>query len=208
MSLPNAKPGLLKHPLDGQALIYEPAGDTVHLLEKGTACVLELLEEKGWTAEGMLSELSARIGLEADESFLWAAIDDLRQAGLLAENAAGAVPDLPRRDFVRKSVVAGASALLGSAIITLSPTSGDAQTNLCTGQPNAGLPPGSACSGDDQCCGPSTRKCVEYGGSSAKRCCFWDKGTGKKCNGDPPNGICCASAPPTFSCGSGSGNCP
>jgi hypothetical protein len=207
MPLPQARPGLLRHRLDDQVLVYEPSNDTVHLLEPGTGCVLELLQEGGWTGEGIIAELERRLNLAVDESYVVAATGDLRTAGLLETETTEQPIDFGRREFVRKSVVAGASAMLGAAIVSLTPTTGDAQTNLCAGQPNPGLPPGSPCSSDSQCCGPATRKCVEYGGSSAKRCCFYDKGTGKKCNGDPPNGVCCASAPPTFAC-TGTGNCP
>lgn len=206
MPFPQAKPGLLQHPLDNQVLIYDPSGDTVHLLEPGTACVLGLIQEGGWTGEGIVAELDRRLDLTVDGTYVLAAVEDLRTAGLLDDSEPDQVVDFGRRDFVRKSVVAGASAMLGAAIISLSPTTGDAQTNLCTGQIFSGLPPGSACTADVECCGGPLRKCVEYGGSSAKRCCFFDKGTGKDCVIDPPSGFCCASAPPTYSCVSGT--CP
>src|SRR5687768_7120025 len=99
MALPTVKPGLLRHPLDSQVLVYDPTADTVHLLERGPACVLELLEEKGWTVDGMLAELERRVGLEADESYLKAAIDDINSAGLLAVEPVKTTLDLPRRDF-------------------------------------------------------------------------------------------------------------
>src|SRR5687767_1498544 len=199
-SIPRTKSGLLKHPLDGQTLVYEAATENVHLLDPATASVLELLEEGGWTAEGISIEVSRRHGVTADENFLILAFETLREADLLAPDTAPAPIDYGRRELLRKAVIAGASALLVPAVVSMTPNPSAAQTavvNLCIGQSNpTGTQPGQPCSGDIQCCGPaSTKKCVEFrrfaGDTLIKRCCFYDKGVGKLCTGDPPSGICC-----------------
>ena len=69
-SLPRIRAGLLRHELDGQVLVYDPRHDRVHLLDPTTGCVLELLQEGGWTAEGVIAEVGARLNIDADSGLV------------------------------------------------------------------------------------------------------------------------------------------
>lgn len=128
-SLPHVRSGLLRHHLDAEVLIYDSRGDKVHLLDPTTACVMELLEEGGWTAEGIRSEIPTRLGFAPIEGFLELAAEELRAAGLLVGSAArpAASIDIVRREVIRKAAIAGAAALLVPAITTLTATRGYAQ---------------------------------------------------------------------------------
>jgi len=123
--VPSVRAGLLRHKLDGQVLIYDTNGDRVHLLDTTTACVLDLLEEGGRTADGITGELARRIAVAKDEGLYTLSVEELRKADLLDETTVKlpALPDVTRRELVRKIALTGAAALLIPAVATLSATS-------------------------------------------------------------------------------------
>lgn len=149
-SLPRIRPGLLRHELDGQVLIYDAREDRVHLLDTTTGHVFELLQEAGKTHDSIVSELGSRMNSIESESLLQLSLDELRKADLL-DDAATAVPalsDISRRDLLRKVSLAGAAAVLIPAIATLTATSAYAQASC--------LASGATCldAGGLPCCHP------------------------------------------------------
>lgn len=139
-SLPRVRPGLLRHQLDGQVLIYDAHEDRVHLLDPTTGHVLELLEEGGRSREGIVGELASRMAVAESDSLLQLSVEELRKADLLDEGAGRmpALSDLNRRELLRKVGLAGAAAVLIPAIATLTATPAYAQascvsaTHQCT----------------------------------------------------------------------------
>ena len=148
-SLPRVRPGLLRHRLDEQVLVYDPRDDKVHLLDPTTACVLDLLEEGGWTAERVAGEVARRLDVDPSEELLTLSLDELRKADLLDRSTGSIAPvtDFRRREMLRKLGLAGAAALLIPAITTLTATPAMAATCLANGQP---------CTVSGQCC---SQKC-------------------------------------------------
>lgn len=148
-SLPRVRPGLLRHRLDEQVLVYDPRDDKVHLLDPTTACVLDLLEEGGWTAERVAGEVARRLEVDPSEELLALSLDELRKADLLDRSTVSIAPvtDVRRREMLRKVGLAGAAALLIPAITTLTATPALAATCL-----NNGV----ACTVSGQCC---SQKC-------------------------------------------------
>jgi hypothetical protein len=148
--LPSIRPGLLRHRLDNQLLAYDPHEDRVHLLDPTTGCVLELLEEGGWTPETLLAELSARTGVSADADLLALSLEELRKADLLNETPAIPAPmtEVSRRQALRRVGAAGIAALLIPAIVTLTPTPAYAVTACSMTQ---GRPGGCSCNAGIQC---------------------------------------------------------
>jgi hypothetical protein len=193
--LPRARSGLLKHNVDDQELIYDPRADRVHLLDPTTACVLTLLQEGGWTREGVVIEMAARLGVPANASLLPLAIEELRAADLLEPSAEEISPlvDVNRRELLKKVGLAGAAALLIPSIVTFTATPGYAQTSG-----SGSLTNGAACSSTpgQQCapgwyCYPSTpgncvqQGCISAGGpcSTSGNCCSSYFASGNQCTG-------------------------
>lgn len=157
-SLPRVRPGLLRHELDGQVLIYDARDDRVHLLDTTTGKVFELLEKGGRTREGIVGELATRMNALESDSLLQLSLEELRKADLLDDGAAPVAPlsEINRRELLRKVGMAGAAALLIPAIATLTAGTAYAQ-GTC-------LPRGHDCSslGGPPCCvgvcpGPASR---------------------------------------------------
>jgi hypothetical protein len=196
--LPRARSGLLKHNVDDQELIYDPRADRVHLLDPTTACVLTLLQEGGWTPEGVVIEMSARLGIPANASLLPLAIEELRAADLLEPSADAIVPlvDVSRRELLKKLGLAGAAALLIPSIVTFTATPGYAQTSgagslaagqACSATPGQQCAPGLYCypSNPGHCV---TQGCISNGGpcSTSANCCASAFASGNLC----PSGTC------------------
>jgi hypothetical protein len=196
--LPRARSGLLKHNVDDQELIYDPRADRVHLLDPTTACVLTLLQEGGWTREGVVIEMAARLGVPANASLLPLAIEELRAADLLEPSAGEISPlvDVNRRELLKKVGLAGAAALLIPSIVTFTATPGYAQTSgagtLALGQPCSATP-GQQCA-PGLYCYPSNpghcvrQGCISNGGpcSTSTDCCATSFASGNLC----PSGTC------------------
>ena len=147
-TLPRVRPGLLRHELDGQVLIYDAREDRVHLLDTTTGHVFELLQEEGKTRESIVSELASRMNSIETDSLLQLSLDELRKADLLENAAIPAMSDITRRDLLRKVGLAGAAAVLIPAIATLTATSAYAQASC--------LANGAVCraAGGISCCHP------------------------------------------------------
>ncbi len=179
-TLPRIRSGLLTHDLDSQLLVSDSEGNQVHLLDPTSACVMSLLQEGGWTMEGMQAEVTSRLGIPAEAHVVALAIDELRNAGLLEETGAPQpqVIDAGRREVVKKLALAGAAAFLIPAITTLTATKGYAQATgsllLCQGP----------CTADSQCAGGLTCGATATCGSDLQR-------TGHACT---VNGECCSGA--------------
>jgi hypothetical protein len=146
--LPRVRPGLLRHELDGQVLIYDARDDRVHLLDATTGHVFALLDEGGRTREGIVGELASRMNALESDSLLQLSLEELRKADLLDNGTAHvtAMSDMNRRELLRKLGKAGAAALLIPAIATLTPGTAYAQ-GTC-------IPSGHGCStlGGPPCC--------------------------------------------------------
>lgn len=145
-SIPRLRTGLLRHPLDGQVLVYDSRADRVHLLDPTTACVLELLDEGGRGPDEISAEVGRRIGATADLQLIRLALQELKDADLL--DPASVVEDgFSRRDAVRKLAAAGIAGVLIPTIATLAASRAYAQTL-------AGV--GASCSSSGQC---ATNRC-------------------------------------------------
>ena len=146
-STPRVRPGLLRHRLDEQSLVYDPRDDKVHLLDSTTACVLDLLEEGGWGSERMKTEVARRLNIQVSDDIIALSLDELRKADLLDASDAPIAPvsDMARRDMLRKIGMVGAAALLVPVITTLTATPAYA---VCTNL----RPQGTGCAGNAQCC--------------------------------------------------------
>ncbi len=147
-TLPRIRSGLLRHPLDGQVLVYDTLTSQVHLLDPATACVLELLDEGRATAQHVTAQLAIRLDIAPDPALLDLALAELHRAGLLDDTEAlpSAVTGLNRRETVRKLAMTGAAALLVPTIATLTATRGYAQTSIVGGETGP-------CTSDAQCGG-------------------------------------------------------
>lgn len=110
--LPSVRPGLLRHHLDDQVIVYNPSEDRAHLLDATTSTVLDLLDKPGQTAEGMVAELAGRVGGPHAEALLALSIEELRMAELLDNRTfvTPALSDVTRRGLVRRIGLAAASA--------------------------------------------------------------------------------------------------
>lgn len=129
--LPRVRPGLLRHELDGQVLIYDAREDRVHLLDTTTGHVFELLEQGGRSRAGIVSELATRMNILEGEGLLELSLEELRKADLLDGNMAPVAPlsEMSRRELLRKVGMAGAAALLIPAIATLTASPAYAQAS-------------------------------------------------------------------------------
>ena len=187
-SLPRIRPGLLKHPLDKQVLVYDTITDRVHLLDPTTACVLELLEEGGHTAEEISAQIVARLDLAPEAGFLPLAIEELRSADLLDQSTAMHAPLIDRRELLQKVALSGAAALLIPAVASLTATRGYAQ-GTAPGQGVCNTCTSSAQCINSQCCNGMCM--VTCTGNGAGACC----NAGTQCaSGTCTGGFC--TAPP------------
>ncbi|HUQ98875.1 MAG TPA: hypothetical protein VM166_05420 [Gemmatimonadaceae bacterium] len=177
-SLPRIRPELRQHKLDDQLLVYDAANERVHLLDPATACVLTLLQEGGWTDEGIRSEAALRLEVEPSDALIPLAIEELRAAGLLAEATLSApLGDVKRREMLKKLAVGGMAAVLVPAIATLTANSAYAATLLAD-------------------CSPCTKNSDCASGQCNKGVCIVSSGClamGALCGpaGDP-NCLCCS----------------
>ena len=144
-SLPRIRKGLLRHDLEDQVLVYDTRDEKVHLLDRTTGAVVELLQEGGWTTEGIVAELNERFEISADQGLLLLAIDELRRVGLVDEvSAPEPIVDATRRVLLKKLAGAGAAAFLIPAVATLTSTKAYALGSAQLGN-------GSACTQSSSC---------------------------------------------------------
>jgi hypothetical protein len=192
-SLPRIRPGLLRHPLEQQLLVYDTGSERVHLLDSSSAILFELLTETGWTFETITFALAERTGIAPSRELVDLALEELRSAGLLDETIAdiAPMPDVNRREALRSLAVAGAAAVLLPAITTLTATRAYGQGSGATGV-------GGSCSSNGQCmsghcCGGTCRATACNGDTCAN--------DGQCFSGHCCGGVCAASACTTASCG-------
>lgn len=143
-SHPKARAGLMRHELDGQSVVYDPATERVHLLDATTGRVLELLDgTRG--RDALAAELTRQLGRPCDHEVVALALDELAKAELLDADAvpAARLPDAARRDLLKKLGVAAAALVIPTV---LSVTPAHAQTTSCRAD-------GAACTSVTQCCG-------------------------------------------------------
>ena len=152
--LPRVRPGLLRHRLDEQVLVYDPRDDKVHLLDPTTACVLDLLEEGKHSPDRIMEEVGRRVKVTPSDALLALSLDELRKADLLDTSASPLAPvtDVRRREMLKKVGLVGAAALLIPAITTVTATPAYAVSLLasgacCTvgGECQSGICIGTAC---------------------------------------------------------------
>jgi hypothetical protein len=202
-ALPRIRAGLLKHPLEKQVLVYDTITDRVHLLDPTTACVLELLEEGGHTAEEISVQIVARLDLAPEAGFLPLAIEELRKADLLDQSTAMHAPLMDRRELLQKVALTGAAALLIPAVASLTATRGYAQ-GTAPGQGVCNTCTSSSQCIDSQCCNGICM--VNCTGNAVGACCnvVTQCAAGLTCC----NGFCSAGQPTGAACsGSGAGAC-
>jgi hypothetical protein len=133
---PSLRPGLLRHRLDNELLVYDTNAEQIHLLNPTTFAVVEMLEE-GVDPAMMASRLGAQNHTDAGAEILALALDELAKAKLLemkVENSSTIIPDGNRRQMIQRAATLGA-ALLIPAIVTLTPKAASAATNLANGSP-------------------------------------------------------------------------
>jgi hypothetical protein len=171
-SLPRLKSGLLRHDLDQQVLVYDSHDDSVHLLDPTTGYVFDLLQEGSWGPDTITGELGRRLDVTPNEGLLFLAINELQKANLLESDSvesSSLLPDVTRRDLVRKLALTGAAALLIPAVATLTARSAYAATNVA----NSGLCASSAECVSGFCYGP-TGRCAPAGCATSGATCAND----------------------------------
>lgn len=134
--LPTLRPGLLRHRLENELLVYDSREEQIHLLNPAAFAVVEMMDE-GLDADTIASRLAEQNGKASGSEMLALALDELAKAKLLeskSELAPMTALDGTRRQMIQKAVGVGA-ALLIPAIITLSPKAAAAATNIATGSP-------------------------------------------------------------------------
>jgi hypothetical protein len=151
----------LRHPLGDQVLVYDTKRNKVHLLDQTTAQVVDSLE-RGETPETIAVKLGERSGGSGDDMLLLA-LDELAQAELTEGGARKAepMPELTRREILRRFAAIGAAALV-PVVLTLTP-------NTALG---ASLACGQACVTTTQCPGTTrpTCHCCKIGGNTDGTC--------------------------------------
>jgi hypothetical protein len=209
-NLPTVRSGLLSHALDGQVLVYDTTGDRVHLLDPTTATVLELLRNGEWSHSTLCEEIARRVGGQSGAAILELSINELHEAGLLDESVdkVSRLPDVNRRELIRKLAAAGVAAVAIPTIASLTATIASAQAGQSfrgTGQACGGAAVCAAaltcCGGicqDGQCNGTS---CVSNGQCFSGLCC---PTTGNTCEPTCPAAAgSCAACSSGFQCASG-----
>lgn len=147
--LPTVRAELLLHKLDDQTLVYDSLAGRVHLLDRTSGSVLEVLRSPDPTISKALESLPVTVDGASAKALLALSIEELRKADLLAGAPSHnrALPDLTRRRLLKTVTVAGISALLIPAISTLTAVPAQAQGSC--------LPIGSPCTATSQCCNGS-----------------------------------------------------
>jgi hypothetical protein len=160
MRLPKIRSDLLRHPLDEQVLVYDSRVDRVHLLDRSTAYVMELIEKGVSDPKLLEAEVADRLGTATAADVVALAINELNEAGMFESEITSAVS---RRDVVRKLAAAGLAGVLVPTIATLTASRAYAQGTL--------LGVGSACGTNGQCqsnrcCGGTCRPvaCTAHNG--------------------------------------------
>jgi hypothetical protein len=155
---------LLVEELPGELLVYDLVRNKAHCLNQTAAFIWQHCDGATTVAE-IAARLPEELGLPADETLVWLALDRLGQAGLLQDQPTPPAGQklLGRRDLMRKLALTGSLAMLLPLISTANiPAAAAAASNPCK-PPNCNCPNdsarGSCCAGisDDlkikNCCG-------------------------------------------------------
>ena len=174
MPMPRVRPGLLRHDLDGQVVVYDSQCDRVHLLDLTTACVLELLEART-SVMGIERELALRFDVQATDELLALSIQALGDANLLEQSSQDlereSLSEPSRREMLRKVAAAGVIGFLVPAITTLVPSMAYAAAS-CTATGGSGCTVRPCCANSGTCSGAGIC-CNNLGGACAGNsgCC-------------------------------------
>lgn len=128
--LPRARNGddLLVHPLDDEIVVYDVERHDAHKLNRTAALVWRNCNGSR-TVGDLTALIRDEIDSEADETTVLHALDVLREARLLADDAVLDQPDAEnRRAFLRKLAVYGAPAAVAVVWSISSPTVAYAQS--------------------------------------------------------------------------------
>jgi hypothetical protein len=155
ISLSRVRADVLCHQLEDQVLVYDPQANLIHLLDRTTACAMQLLQEGGRSVEETTEELAARIGYVPSPGILWLAVEELRKAGLLDESDAprrvhgGA--SMFRRHMLKKVASAGVATMLVPLVVTLTPDPAYGQASICVAHHQCCVPGQPCCDAKDDC---------------------------------------------------------
>lgn len=130
------RPGLLRHPLEGQLLVYDPHAQQVHLLDGTTATVVEMIDQ-GVAPDSIAKRLAEKEGIEGGAELLELALDQLAEARLIELPGYGVgapVMETTRRQMIQRLVGLGATLAI-PAIVTLTPSRAYASTTFPNGGP-------------------------------------------------------------------------
>jgi hypothetical protein len=134
--LPSLRPGLLRHRLENELLVYDSREEQIHLLNPAAFAVVEMMDE-GLDADTIATRLAKQNGSASGSEMLALALDELAKAKLIetkSEVGSASMLDGTRRQMIQKAAAVGAALLL-PAIITLAPRAAAAATNIATGSP-------------------------------------------------------------------------
>ena len=155
ITLSKVRTDVLSHHLDDQVVVYDPRSDAVHLLDRTTGCVMELLKEGGRSVDELTAELARRIGYAPSPGLLWLAIEELRRSGLLAECDAprrlNGGASMFRRSMLKKVAAAGATALIVPLVVSITPGDAYAQASTCLAHNACCVPGDTCCDAKDTC---------------------------------------------------------
>jgi hypothetical protein len=129
-SLPSLRPGLLKHRLEDEVLVYDTALANIHLLDGTTARVAELLDQ-GRDEVDIVTELEVKPGSGAGAPLLALALDELSKADLVEyPQPARPMSEVTRRQLLQKLAVIGAGLVI-PMVLSVTPGRAGAQSAGC-----------------------------------------------------------------------------
>jgi hypothetical protein len=172
-ALPSVRKGVLRHNLDSELLVYDPADEQIHLLNPSAAKVLDMMLE-GFDYQRIVAELEADAPKGSGEDLLELAIGELAAARLFEEKNVferASMQPTTRREMLLRAASIGAVIAIPT-VLTLAP-------NKAIAQGGTSLTNGTACARSNQC----LSGCC--GGNSAGGC------TSNHCVNGPPNCTSC-----------------
>jgi hypothetical protein len=149
MQLPNARrEGLIVEELAGETLVYDLGAHKAHSLNPTAALVWRCCDGVK-TVEDAAEALHEELQAPRSEDLVILALDRLRGAKLLADDAPAPSTEISRRSVMKKLALAGGLVVILPVIHSIvAPTPAQAQTCVNPG----GFPPGTPCSNNLQCC--------------------------------------------------------
>jgi Coenzyme PQQ synthesis protein D (PqqD) len=105
--------GLLKKTVGDQLILYDQEQNSLHTLNHTAAAIWRLCNGQRTVAE-VARQASQELGATVDDSVVWLALEQLHDAGLLAEPVANPMPPagVSRRTLVRRASAVAAGVLL------------------------------------------------------------------------------------------------